>query len=408
MSDETRAPQRSASTKRIVLFNVVFIAIALLLGGFLWSKRVGAHPTPHGHGRGGRPRIVAKASPPASVSASVSASASAAPAPSAEPPASAEKEEKPGDEEAMDKALDHAKVGPDGILFQPEGHYRSPFANPHAKQVTCKVGLNLNAVHNYDIKSGTFEADFYVSLWSATPMPPLDLEFTNGKIDYTDKLADKPTFKLWRYVGTFNSAPDLRRYPFDSQELEIEIEEDSSGTDVVKFEPVKEFTNLDSDFEIIGWDVAFVEARTMSHYYPDRFPNDDLYYHKYIFRLGIERFGTSAIFTVYVPAIVIVLISLMGMWVPPNEMEVRSNAGAPMLAAAVLFHFALIQSIPATAYLTRADKLMIGVYVSLFLCMISTWWFFLVDEENWEKVFRTARTVVPAVSMIVMLIACIL
>lgn len=394
------------SLRRIVLLNVFFLAIAVLLGGFLWSKRVGAQAAPHARSTAHGRRLIAKAT----ASASASASASVAPSASAPTPHSDAPGEAPAasDEEALDKALDSASVGEDGMLYQPDGPYRSPFASPKAKPVVAKVGFNLAAVHNYDIKSGTFEADFYVSLWSANPMPHLDLEFVNGKIDYTDKLADKPTFKLFRFVGTFHSAPDLRKYPFDSQELQIEIEEDSSGTDAVRFEPVQEFTNLDSDFHIIGWDIGYVEARTLSHYFPDRFPNDDLYYHKYVFRLGIERFGTSAIFTVYVPAIVIVLISLMGMWVPPNEMEVRSNAGAPMLAAAVLFHFALIQSLPATSYLTRADKLMIGVYVSLFLCMISTWFFFLVDETHWDRVFRVARATVPVVSIAIMLLACVI
>jgi hypothetical protein len=394
----TDSAKRAFSTRRIVLFNVIFLVAAVVFGGFLWSKRVGAESRPHAPFARRGPRLLAKATP------AVSASASASAAPTVAPPEA----EKAADEEVLDKALDHAVPDKDGTLHQPTGPYRSPFASPGSKPVVAKVGFNLGAVHDYDIKTGTFGADFYVSLWSATPMPQLDIEFVNGKIDYTDKLADKPTFKLWRFVGTFHSPPDLRKYPFDAQELQIELEEDSSGTDAVRFEPVAEFTNLDSDFHLIGWDVSYVEARTLAHYFPDRFPHDDLYYHKYIFRLGIERFGTSAIFTVYVPAIVIVLISLMGMWVPPNEMEVRSNAGAPMLAAAVLFHFALIQSLPATAYLTRADKLMIGVYVTLFLCMISTWFFFLVDESRWPTVFRVARITVPTLSMIVMLFACVI
>ena len=166
--------------------------------------------------------------------------------------------------------------------------------------------------------------------------------------------------------------------------------------------PDRTHTHLENGFQVIGWDVAYVEARTLVHDFPDRFDNDDLYYGRYIFRLGIERYGTSAFFTVFVPAFVIVLISLMGMWVTPDEMEVRSNAGAPMLAAAVLFHFALMQQLPAVSYLTRADKLMIGVYLSLFLNMLSTWWFFIVDEETKDKVFKRARVLVPVVTVIVM------
>ena len=124
-------------------------------------------------------------------------------------------------------------------------------------------------------------------------------------------------------------------------------------------------------------------------------PSMDLIYSRYIFRLGIHRCGTSALFTVFVPAIVIVLISLMGMWVTPDEMEVRSNSGAPMLAGAVLFHFALMQQLPAVSYMTRADKLMMGVYASLLIGMISTWFFFLVDEHHRDAIYIWARRVVP-------------
>ena len=111
-------------------------------------------------------------------------------------------------------------------------------------------------------------------------------------------------------------------------------------------------------------------------------------------RSSVERFATSAAFKVFVPAFVIVLISLLGMWVPPNEMEVRSNAGAPMLAAAVLFHFALMQELPATSYLTRADKLMLGVYVSLALGMLSTW----CDVPRQGTARRAACSASPASS----------
>ena len=105
------------------------------------------------------------------------------------------------------------------------------------------------------------------------------------------------------------------------------------------------------------------------------------------------------------PALIIVLISLTGMWVPPEELEVRSNAGAPMLAAAVLFHFSLIQSLPATGYLTAADKLMLGVYVSLLMNMGSTWMLMLGDERWADKVFKVARTAVPTLTAVVMTLA---
>jgi hypothetical protein len=286
--------------------------------------------------------------------------------------------------------------------------YKSPFAAPGSPlPVKIKVGILLNSIDDYDIKTGLYTADFFLSLTSDVPMPTIRLSFPNGKVETNELMADKPTFKLYRLGGDFKSPPNLRKYPFDSQELKIMVEDDFRGIDQVRFSVDKERTQLARGFRALGWQVAYLEARSTSQSYPDRFENDDLIYGRYTFTISLERYATSAAFTVFVPAFVIVLISLLGMWVPPGEMEVRSNAGAPMLAAAVLFHFALMQELPATSYLTRADKLMLGVYVSLALGMLSTWWMFLVEEHNQDKVFIVARIAVPVLTVIVMAAACL-
>lgn len=302
-------------------------------------------------------------------------------------------------------------IAPDGgVPFHPGGTtYRSPFARPNAPPpVRVKVAMLLNSVDEYDVKTGLFAADFFLSLTSATPMPVMNLQYPNGDVSNTEVIADKPTFKLFRVRGKFKSPPDLRKYPFDQQQLKIYVEDDQHGIDQIRFVADRERAQLARGFRALGWSVSYVEARVFSHTYPDRFEGDDLYYGRYIFELGVTRFSTSAAFKVYVPAFVIVFISLLGMWVPAEEMEVRSNSGAPMLAGAVLFHFALMQELPATAYLTRADQIMLGVYICLMLGMISTWFMFIVQQERVEKVFRIARWSVPLLSVAVMGAACVL
>ena len=252
-----------------------------------------------------------------------------------------------------------------------------------------------------------FEAEFFVSLTGDKELPNLALYFPNGHEVNETVMADTPTFKLSRFSGKFVSTMDLRDYPFDTQQLDIVIEDKIAGVDQLIFEPDKPRTSLDSEFRMPSFSVGFVAAKSYKHSYPTRFDRDDLYISRYKFTLGIDRFATSAAFSVYVPAFIIVLISLIGMWVPPDELEVRSNAGAPMLAAAVLFHYSLIQALPATGYLTRADKLMLGVYVSLLINMASTWALLIVQEHNVDKAFRWARAFVPPLTVIVMILVCI-
>lgn len=393
---------------RSLVIQAVCLLVAVVLGLFMVFGRSEAQ-----QGKGGAPPPpVAPAGKGAPKPPPGGPLATAAPAPTeASADAKKEEEKKEGkDDDDPNDPLKFAVVGPNGGVPTHPGYtkFKSPFGNPKmAKPIPVQVGMVVNSVDEYDVKTGTFESDFFLSLESPTPMPKIELTSPNGKLDDKEVLADLPTFKLYRFRGKFKSPPDLRRYPFDAQVLKIELEDNTYGSDTIRLKPDPDHIDVNIGFEVLGWDLSYVEARILSHAYPDRFDNDDLYYGRFVYRIGLERYGTSAIFKVYVPALVIVIIGLLAMWVPPDEMEVRSNGGAPMLAGAVLFHFALMQELPATSYLTRADKLMMGVYGSLLLNMISTWWMFLVKEENMETVFRIARIAVPVTSVIVMVLACV-
>jgi hypothetical protein len=294
---------------------------------------------------------------------------------------------------------------PSGMPFNPTGKFKSPFANPsYGKPCIVKVGFLLKSITSYSVKEGKFEADFYISYTSDKPMPgEISPHFTNGILDDDDHMtviSDTPTFKLWKYHAVFFHEADLRSYPFDSQELEIGIEESDVGVDQINFVADKEHIKLDSDFLMSGWEVSYVESRVLTHYYPDRFEHDDLYYPRFIFRLGIQRFSNNALFTVFLPAFVIVLVSMSGIWLSGKEIETRINSSAPMLAAAVLFHYTVSQEIPATAYLTRADKLMMGVYLGLMMNLFATWAFFFFDPKHEDLIFKLGKYIVPPLNIL--------
>ena len=294
-------------------------------------------------------------------------------------------------------------LGNGKVPIHRDGKYRSPLANPTSGgPATVKVGLVISEIRDYQITDGSFSADFFLSFTADKLLPKLHPVFTNGHDVNCTNLVDVETFRFYRCTGSFTSGVDLRDYPFDTQYLDINVEDVVYGVDTVIFTADPRRTSLDATFRLSGYGVASVGASAIKHQYPSRFDRDDLYVSRYKFTLGLDRFAQSAAFSVYVPAFIIVLISLIGLWVPPDELEVRSAAGAPMLAAAVLFHYSLIQSLPATGYLTHADKLMLGVYVSLLLNMATTWVFLIVDEERLDFWFRLFRLWTPILTAVVM------
>ena len=399
-------PEKPRLRRRIDKVQLLGLVVLVLVVLFAFASKVSAQQGGGSKGVGAAAAAKLKAGVKADAKAEADAGAEHAAAPAEHAGGGGSHEAKEDEkEDPVEQLATAVLVDPKkgGVPIHKEGPYRSPFATPNTPVVHARVGFLLETVEEFDIKKGAFTAHFYVTLTSDRPMPPkIDLKPTNGKIDEKDVLADLPTFKMWKMAGTFHIKPDLHAYPFDTQELDIELEDDSNGQDTLSLETDVERSFLDSGFSVPGWDTSFVRARILSHFYPDRFDDDDLYYSRYMFTLGVKRFATSAVFTVFVPALVIVMISLSGLWFPRDELEVRSNATTPMLAAAVLFHFALMQELPATAYLSRADKLMMGVYGCLFLHMLSSWIWFVFDEKKTDVIFRWAKYICAPLTFIIM------
>lgn len=405
---------------RAWLVQAFALVVVLALGLFIVSKKVGAEPAqpkPAPAATAKEPKAAPAAKPDPKAPKGAKADAGA---PAAEPP----KDEAAGKGDAGADPIDYAvlqtdedfpkdmsdeeksAIGTGKVPIHKEGAYRSPLAHPRFGGPTkVKVGLVIREIREFNIQTGGFEADFFLSLTGDKDLPTLNPVFTNGHEVTFTPLVDTPTFKVFSVTGKFTTEIDLRKYPFDEQALELALEDQKAGIDQILFEPDPNRTSLDSSFKLASFGVAGVAAQAYKHKYPPRFDRDDLYVSRYKFILSVDRFATSAAFSVYVPALIIVLISLTGMWVPPEELEVRSNAGAPMLAAAVLFHYSLIQALPATGYLTAADKLMLGVYGSLLLNMGSTWMLMLGEDRWMEKVFKTARVAVPILTAVLMIVA---
>ncbi|HSO32209.1 MAG TPA: hypothetical protein VLT33_06835 [Labilithrix sp.] len=422
--------KRKTRSARNRAFQLICLLVAVALGLLILGKKVGAEPASHAFSAPGDPAPKAGAKDPAGKKpgkkekdAGPDAAALAAAAAAAAEP----KDAGPDVDAAFDPdagGLDYAvlqgdedfpkdmseeeknNIGTGKVPIHREGAYRSPLAHPRfGGPAIVKVGLVIREIREFSIQSGGFESDFFMSLTSDKEMPNLNLVFTNGHEVTMTALADTPTFKVFSVTGKFTTDVDLRKYPYDTQNLFLLLEDQKAGIDQIVFMPDKARTSLDSSFRLSSFGPAGTGAISYKHKYPARFDRDDLYVSRYKFTLSVDRFATSAAFSVFVPAFIIVLISLTGLWVPPDELEVRSNAGAPMLAAAVLFHFSLIQSLPATGYLTHADKLMLGVYLSLLLNMASTWMLMLGDERWMERVFKVARTTVPIATAIIMILA---
>jgi hypothetical protein len=127
-----------------------------------------------------------------------------------------------------------------------------------SKNITDKdvnVGAYILNLGNFDIVAGSFTADFYLSFKCNNTRPPLDFEFMNGRASSLDKIIDEPNEKFYMVQANLNSPIDLKKFPFDSQELEIIIEDKTKTTEELICIPNKEETGIDESIAFVGWNM---------------------------------------------------------------------------------------------------------------------------------------------------------
>ena len=83
------------------------------------------------------------------------------------------------------------------------------------------IGLYLLNLGKFEVATGAFTADFYLSIKCKEECPALKYEFMNGRAASTEKIIDEPNEKFYRIQANLNSPINLKRFPFDSQKIEI-------------------------------------------------------------------------------------------------------------------------------------------------------------------------------------------
>jgi len=212
-------------SRRTIALQVIAMAAAMVMGLFILVRTpaldegdaLAAPPTPKASASANAPAPPATPAPPAALALPAAAADAAA---TAAPAADAAAGDAAG-EDPIDRA-----IAPDGgVPFHPSGTtYRSPFAKPDAgAPVRVRVGMLLNSVDDYDVKTGRYAADFFLSLTSDAPMPNVRLAFPNGS---SRTRRSSPTSRRSSCSGSsatssrrptsevpvrFAGAPDLRR-----------------------------------------------------------------------------------------------------------------------------------------------------------------------------------------------------
>ncbi len=270
----------------------------------------------------------------------------------------------------------------------------------------------------------TFEADvFLVGSWKDSRLAgdrvrvlPMDsvwmprlIAFNRRDIEHTlpEEVTVQPDGTViyrQRIMGTFASPLDLKRFPLDTQSLEVKFVIYGSSTDEVVLVPNPELTaERNPNLAIRDWTVADLEQEQGVFDAAPGAPRLSML----SFRVDVRRVASYYVVQMLIPLLLIVCMSWIVFWIDPNIIPTRMSVSVTTVLTLIAYRFMVNALMPKLPYLTLVDHILLGatllVAVSLVLMTIGT---YRVNHDQAEAVKRTdrvARIVLP-LAFVVMLV----
>jgi hypothetical protein len=247
------------------------------------------------------------------------------------------------------------------------------------------VGLYILNLGKFDVSTGSFTADFYLSFKCNNTCPQFDFEFMNGRASSLEKIIDSPNEKFYRIQANLNSPIDLKKFPFDNQKLEIILEDKKKTVEELRYIADKGESGIDESITFVGWDLGEWDARVIDHKYA--IYNNETY-SQYVFTIPISRIMVNAIFKTFLPITFIILVMLSSFVLDPDKITTRLAMVGSALVASVMFHVSIANQIPPVGYLTFIDKFMVLTYFVLLMSFVFNVFLLELQERKKEPLVK--------------------
>lgn len=268
--------------------------------------------------------------------------------------------------------------------------------NASAGPAIVHIGHYVMDFTRFNAEEGMYEANFYVSLKSDSPVDLSDFEMVNGQADSIGTLIDTPNEKYYRVFAKMSVDPDFHRYPFDSHVLQTIVEPKVKNVRAIIFVIDENQTGLDPEIGLPGWEFGRSSASVRNYTYP----GENVPYSRAVFSVPVTRDSFSTFLKFFLPVMLIIIVSLSSLL-----MRVTSRLGlnASMFLAAVLIHWRIADALPAVGYATFLDYFMILTYATLVMVLVSgilmLYFSEVKDQAKIELVNYWSLRLIPVVSI---------
>jgi Neurotransmitter-gated ion-channel transmembrane region len=241
------------------------------------------------------------------------------------------------------------------------------------------VGVYVNDIQQLDLQTHSYAMDFYVWLRWKNPdiTPSATLEYMNafqlwGHIatplyEAPQDLADGSKYMAIRYQGQFNSKLPLENYPFDSQNLVIEFEDNSAGAARQIFVPDANPITVNPEMTLPGYIIGKPTLTVASKAYPTNFGDTNLKelepYSRVTVSVPVNRPTATYAIKIILPIFLVAACAALIFYIHPSYVDGRIGMGITALLTLVALQLTTNSQLPEVDYLMMIDMLYFAAYV---------------------------------------------
>jgi gamma-aminobutyric acid receptor subunit beta len=175
-----------------------------------------------------------------------------------------------------------------------------------------------------------------------------------GNVEYRQRLSGELAVNL-----------DLKEFPFDTQNLPIEVISYQYSPDEVQFSPNTRIASNTETFSVEGWSFSLLET----DFGDFSVPALGVVRPRITFVVEAKRNAQYYVATMFLPMSLIIFMSWTAFWIQPNVVPPRIAISTASIFSLIAFGFSIRLSLPRVSYVTRADLFVIGCTLLVFLAL---------------------------------------
>lgn len=188
------------------------------------------------------------------------------------------------------------------------------------------------------------------------------------------------------FEGTLSSSFNLRKFPFDSQELRIQFHPFISAASEIRFAPdplPSTGISPEEQAELAAWHIKAlanggVQYATAKIDEGRAIPAAS----QAEFRIRVKRRSGFYVWKIFLPLLMLTMIPVVVFWIDVSQFDWILKIPMTMLLSMVAFEFAIARDLPRVGYLTFLDAVFLASFTFCFLCIFEIAVVFLLQQHG--------------------------